>query len=237
MLRNIRPSVRSLRWFLVALSIVLFASGLVLTLALPSKNSLKYSLNDQSDGTPVPTGTATKLPRSDLAPPATRMGLTIATPEFATNVPLALTNGFDTAQFALGRRAYTQWCATCHGDRGQGLALWRSSWDEAHQTCTKSGCHGVRHGADGFTMLAVPPALIGPNTLMGFPTAAQLYTFIRAAMPYQAPGSLSDAEYWAMTAFLADQQGADAGGQMLDDQTAPGVSLHRGRPGLTPSPH
>jgi mono/diheme cytochrome c family protein len=215
-------STGALSWLLVALPIVLFASGLILTLALPQDNGL-----NSVSTTPIPSGTTAAPQRSDLAPPATRMGLTLATPDYATFVPQALTDNFDLQQFALGRRTYTQWCATCHGDRGQGLALWRSAWNEADQNCTRSGCHGVRHALDGFTMLAVPPALIGPDTLAKFTSALQLYGFIRAAMPFQAPGSLSDTEYWAVTAFLADQHGADAGGQALNEHTAPGVLLHQ----------
>jgi mono/diheme cytochrome c family protein len=212
----------ALRWFLVVLPTVLFASGLILTLALPQDNGL-----NSRNTTPIPSGTTAAPQRSDLAPPATRMGLTVATPDYATNVPQALTDNFDLQQFALGRRTYTQWCATCHGDRGQGLALWRSAWNKADQNCTQAGCHGVRHAPDGFMMLAVPPPLIGPNTLTKFTNALQLYAFIRAAMPFQAPGSLSDTEYWAVTAFLADQHGADAAGQALNEQTAPGVPLHQ----------
>lgn len=220
MLRKNRSKVRALRWPLVALPIVLFASGLILSLALPQSDD-PNSLSP----TPIPSGTAIEVKRPDLAPPATRMGLTVATPDFATNVPQSLTNTFDIEQFVLGRRTYTQWCATCHGDRGQGLAVWRSTWNQADQNCSQSGCHGVRRPPDGFTMLAVPPPLIGPNTLTKFQSAFSLYVFIRAAMPFQAPGSLSDTEYWAVTAFLADQHGAVASGQVLNEQTAPNVLL------------
>jgi mono/diheme cytochrome c family protein len=215
-------SIGVLSSLLLALPIVLFASSLILALAMPQDSRLN-GLN----ATPIPSTTTAAPQRSDLAPPATRMGLTLATPDYATNVPQALTDNFDLQQFALGRRTYTQWCATCHGDRGQGLALWRSAWNEADQNCTRSGCHGVRHAPDGFTMLAVPPPLIGPNTLTKFTNALQLFGFIRAAMPFQAPGSLSDTEYWAVTAFLADQHSADAAGQALNEQTAPGVLLHQ----------
>jgi cytochrome c len=60
---------------------------------------------------------------------------------------------------------------------------------------------------------------------MKFATAAALHTFIRATMPFQAPGSLSEEEYWAVTAYLADQHRADAGGKVLDTGTAASVRL------------
>ncbi|MCC7450147.1 MAG: c-type cytochrome [Anaerolineae bacterium] len=164
--------------------------------------------------------------RPDLAPPATRPGVMVATPEFASTVPHPLTASFDPQQVALGRQTYTQWCATCHGDRGQGLNAWRSSWDPAHQNCTQSGCHGARHGEGGFTMLKVAPPLIGPDTLKTYQTAAQLYVFIRATMPFQAPGTLGDDQYWAVTAFLADQRRADAQGKALNETTAASIVLN-----------
>jgi mono/diheme cytochrome c family protein len=203
---------------LIAVAIFL-TSGILLALALPD------GLHRLNQETPTASLAASST-RPGLAPPATRMGFTIATPEFATSVPLAKTNNFDVDQFALGRRTYTQWCATCHGDRGQGLALWRTSWDPEHQDCTKSGCHGNRTPPDGFTMLKVPPPLIGPDSLMTFQTAYQLYYFVHATMPFQAPGSLSDEEYWAVVAFLGDQHGASASGKRLDESTAQDVKMH-----------
>ncbi len=159
------------------------------------------------------------------APPPTNADLMMATPEFAASVPLPLTTNFDMAQVTLGRQTYTQWCATCHGDKGQGLALWRYSWDKAHQTCTKSGCHGPNHPDTGFEMLQVPPPLIGTGSLTNFQNAEQLYQFISAVMPFQAPGSLANNQYWAVTAFLADQHLADAHKQVLDHSNAPTLVL------------
>jgi mono/diheme cytochrome c family protein len=206
------------RWLVFSVSIVLIFGGFLVALVLS-----EAAPNTQPTTTPIPRSTATK-PRSDLAPPATSANVMIATPNWADHVPLPQTTNFDGDQVALGRRTYTQWCATCHGDKGQGLAIWRYSWNEKHQNCAQSGCHGTRRGEGGFTMLAVPSALMGENTLAKFLTAAQLYTFIRATMPFQAPGSLSDEEYWAVTAYLADQHRADAG-KLLDAGVAANVRL------------
>ena len=60
---------------------------------------------------------------------------------------------------------------------------------------------------------------------MAFQNAAQLDLFISSAMPYQAPGSLAINQYWAITAYLADQHLADAHGQLLGDGNATNVAL------------
>jgi len=188
---------------------------------------LTFTASDERQITSTQSSTSTATDRPALAPPSTREGLILSTPDYATNVPLPLTTNFDAAQVAQGRETYTLWCATCHGDRGQGLALWRSSWDVQDQDCTKSGCHGAKHPPDGFSMPQVPPPLIGPGSLKNFHTAAQLHLFIASSMPYQAPATLADDEYWALTAFLADQHQADAGGAKLSDAIADNVLLHK----------
>ncbi len=203
--------------FVLALFVVFLTSGLILAFTASNET-------DIITPTLLPTSPATDRP--GLAPPATREGVMNSTPDFATFVPLPVTTNFDAAQVAQGREIYTMRCATCHGDRGQGLALWRSSWDADHQNCTKSGCHGANHPPDGFAMPQVPPPLIGPSSLTAFQTAAQLQLFIASSMPYQAPGVLAQDEYWALTAFLADQHQANAGGTTLNDTTAANVILH-----------
>lgn len=102
-----------------------------------------------------------------------------------------------------GAQIYWLHCQPCHGDQGQGLTdEWRAQYPADHQNCWNSGCHGQRPYQNGFTLPKTVPALIGPHTLAHFATAADLYTLINQAMPYQAPGSLKTEEYWAVTAFL-----------------------------------
>jgi mono/diheme cytochrome c family protein len=199
-------------WLFLGLGGCIAVAGLLMLWLIPPGVSI--SAQDQ----PTPG-------RPNLAPPATRTNLTIMAPDFASAVPTAQTNNFDPAQFDLGRRTFTQWCATCHGDHGQGLDKWRSSWDPAHQNCAQSGCHGYRHPPDGFLMLKVAPPLIGPDTLDKFTNAFALYIYMRALMPFQAPGALSDEEYWAVTSFLADQHKADAKGLPLNADNALDVTL------------
>lgn len=163
----------------------------------------------------------TKRPtRPDLAPPATRSSFTRATLPYMAEVPTARAGHFDGDQLTVGREVFAQWCTTCHGVQGQGLAASRHTWPPEKQNCTQAGCHARNHPPDGFAMLRVPPALMGVQALNHFPNAHGLFAYMRATMPYQAPGTLSDAEYWALTAYLADQHGANAGGQTLNDANA-----------------
>jgi mono/diheme cytochrome c family protein len=104
-----------------------------------------------------------------------------------------------------GHDLYQFWCSTCHGDRGQGLTdEWRAIWPEDKQNCWQSKCHASNYPPDGFTFPKFVPAVIGESALERYATSLELYTYIQAAMPYWAPGSLSEEEYWAITAFLVE---------------------------------
>lgn len=59
-------------------------------------------------------------------------------------------------------------------------------------------CHAPGH--------SIPP-LTGQTLTSHFATAQQLYAFVDHAMPLDQPGSLPDADYWAVIAHLLDQAG------------------------------
>jgi cytochrome c len=112
------------------------------------------------------------------------------------------------SQADLGAQVYWLNCSPCHGDKAQGLTdEFRQQYPPEDQNCWTSHCHGKVTYEDGFTIPRVVPALVGPGTLAKFPTAANLYGFIHAAMPFQKPGSLSDDDYYKITAFLLRQNG------------------------------
>jgi hypothetical protein len=107
------------------------------------------------------------------------------------------------SQADTGAQVFWLNCQPCHGDVGQGLTdEWRAQYPPEDQNCWESRCHGDRPYDDGFTLPHFVPGVIGPDTLLRFTSAADLFAFIKAAMPFQAPGSLSDDDYWALTAFL-----------------------------------
>jgi mono/diheme cytochrome c family protein len=130
------------------------------------------------------------------------------------------------AQADLGAQEYYQRCMVCHGDRGQGLTdEWRGALDPADQNCWQSGCHGGKVGAGGFEFPKFAPRLIGGGALARFETAQDLFDFLKSAMPFQAPGSLSDAIYWQLTAYLLRANGFYAGSPVLSAATAAQVRL------------
>jgi hypothetical protein len=125
----------------------------------------------------------------------------------------------------LGNSIFQNRCSTCHGDRGQGLAEWRLTWDPLHQNCSKPNCHGLAHPPDGFYLPNnYAPKIIGENTLTRFQTAQDLYNFISKNMPYQEPGALAASDYWLIVAFLLQQH--DIPVDQVNTQNAPLISLH-----------
>ncbi|NMB68726.1 MAG: hypothetical protein GYA20_08190 [Chloroflexi bacterium] len=138
------------------------------------------------------------------------------------------------AQADLGAQEYYQRCMVCHGDLGQGLTdEWRSALDPADQNCWQSGCHGGKLGVGGFEFPRFAPRVIGGGALARFVTAQDLFDFLKAEMPFQAPGSLSDEIYWQLSAYLMRENGFFNGSRELNAATAAQVRLERPQP--TPS--
>jgi mono/diheme cytochrome c family protein len=117
-----------------------------------------------------------------------------------------------------GAQLYWLHCQPCHGDEGQGLTdEWRAQYPPEDQNCWNSGCHGPRPYEAGFILPTAVPAIIGDGTLSRFHSLGQIYTFIQATMPYQAPGTLTEAEYLAITAFLERAHGRGDGISLIPD--------------------
>jgi len=134
-----------------------------------------------------------------------------------------------------GAQVFWLYCMPCHGDRGQGLtAEFRQLYPPTEQNCWASGCHGERPYEDGFTLPDRIPALIGEGALQRFPSVAALDGFVRAAMPLQAPGSLTAEEFDQVMAFLVRGNGlplATAGQSQVPAASATSTSYRS-----TPTP-
>jgi hypothetical protein len=127
-----------------------------------------------------------------------------------------------------GAQAYWLHCMPCHGDRGQGLtAEFRNLYPPEDRNCWNSGCHGERPYEDGFTLPTNIPELIGPGALTNFATALNLYAFVHAAMPFQAPASLDEETYWTIIAFLIRENDIGNAPALLFRENADGVLLHQ----------
>lgn len=116
-----------------------------------------------------------------------------------------------------GAILYDHNCSACHGDTGGGMSEAKTSFPDDKRTCTR--CHRPSNPPqmDHLAMnwrnafdVGVAPPLIGRDALDGFASGAALFGYVRATMPRPWPGSLSDEEYLAITAFLAAANGAPA---------------------------
>ena len=124
-------------------------------------------------------------------------------------------------QADVGAEIYRLVCQDCHGNRGQGLTdEWRAQWHPEDQNCWQSKCHASNHPPEGFLLPRYIPPLIGPGTLTRFETVLNLHSYMRNAMPWHNPGSLTETEYWQLTAYLARERQLDLGDLPLDEDRA-----------------
>ena len=108
----------------------------------------------------------------------------------------------DATQLQHGAEIYRLVCSACHAYSGEGLTdAWRSTWAAEDQNCWQSKCHALNHPPDGF-VLPIAPAVVGSEALAPFDTAADLHAYIQARMPWQDPNSMTEAEGWAVTAYI-----------------------------------
>ncbi len=136
-----------------------------------------------------------------------------------------------------GAQVYWLSCLPCHGDKGQGLTdEFRTTYPPEDQYCWARGCHGEVPYENGFTLPKKIPALMGPGTLAKFSDAAQLHAYLRAAMPFWKPASLTEDDSWRVTAFILRQNNLWDGKTELNASNAPSVKIPRGAltPAVTP---
>lgn len=89
------------------------------------------------------------------------------------------------------------------------------------------------HAADGKEIKGVklpgPPLVIGggkTKTIGNYwPYATTLFDYIRRAMPYNAPGSLTDDEVYSLCAWLLNQNKIIAANQVMDAHALPKVKM------------
>ena len=139
------------------------------------------------------------------------------------------------SQADYGAQVYWLNCSACHGDRAQGLTdEFRQLYPEEDRNCWNSHCHGDVTYENGFKIPTVVPALAGSGALNKFATAANLYGFIRAAMPFQNPGSLTEEQYYQIVAFLLRQNGLMDGQTEVNSTNAAQIVVSRATPAPTP---
>lgn len=102
-----------------------------------------------------------------------------------------------------GKPLFEKHCASCHGDKAIG----------ASATELANGTHALTS--------ATPDKTIGTY----WPYATTLFDFIRRAMPMTAPGSLSNDETYAVTAYLLQINDVINEKQEMNAQTLPKVVM------------
>jgi S-disulfanyl-L-cysteine oxidoreductase SoxD len=107
-----------------------------------------------------------------------------------------------TGRAADGEKIFAEKCGACHGDKGQG-------------------------GIAGQVIGGPPKATLdGGKTIANFwPAATTLFDFIRRAMPYTAPRSLTDQEVYALTAYLLAANKLIGENDEINAKTLPQVKM------------
>lgn len=182
---------------------------------LALSTALLFYFGDRSTAAAVPRPENMATPFPPTSTPASSGWLLL--PPFPENA----------TQADRGAEIYRLVCQSCHGDRRQGLtADWIATWPEQDQNCWTSKCHAANHPPDGFELPHTVPALGGAGALRPFSTALDLYQYIHDNMPWHNPGSLTDEQYWQLSAFLLREQGITALALPLDEKSAANLRLH-----------
>jgi|SRR5205807_2702441 len=124
--------------------------------------------------------------------------------------------------YATGRKVYETKCSACHGASLQGVAGLPNM---------PSGTALRLIGGRG-TLASKNPVLTVESY---WPYATTLFDYIRRAMPYPAPGSLTADEIYAVSEYILAQGNIVDRAMVLDAQTLPRVQMPN-RDGFIPDP-
>ena len=102
-----------------------------------------------------------------------------------------------------GAEVYKTKCIACHGPEGA------------------NGVNDRLAGGQGTLKSATPVKTIGSY----WPYATTVFDYVRRAMPYPAPHSLSDAEVYAVTAYLLHLNGIIGADDAMDATSLPKVQM------------
>ena len=102
-----------------------------------------------------------------------------------------------------GAEIFAAKCAACHGPQGEGLLNDRLV------------------GGQGSLATDNPVRTIGSY----WPFATTIFDYVRRAMPYQTPHTLTDDEAYALTAHLLHLNGIIGANDVVDAQTLPAIRM------------
>ncbi len=104
---------------------------------------------------------------------------------------------------AQGQRVYAEKCAACHGAQGQG------------------GPMDKLVGGQGTLDTKAPVKTVGSY----WPYATTVFDYVRRAMPFNAPGTLSDDQVYAVTAYLLYMNGIVQSNAVMNAKTLAAVKM------------
>ena len=104
-----------------------------------------------------------------------------------------------------GEKIYAQKCLACHGEKGVGRP------------------NDVLAG--GFGTLTTPDRPAVKTVGSFWPHATTLFDYVRRAMPWNAPKSLSDSEVYAVSAYLLNLNNVIGADEAMDARSLPKVAM------------
>jgi mono/diheme cytochrome c family protein len=124
--------------------------------------------------------------------------------------------------YAAGKKVYEASCSACHGADLQGVA----------------GLPNMPAGA-ALRLIGGRGTLTTKNPVMTvesyWPYATTLFDYVRRAMPFQSPGSLTAEEIYAVSAYILAESNVIDKAMVLDAQSLPRVQMPN-RDGFVPDP-
>jgi len=112
-----------------------------------------------------------------------------------------------------GDELFEEQCAVCHGDFGGGGKGY-PQLTGGNQSKDKNGIVKTLKNQRVYGSVDAPKRTVGTY----WPVATTLFTYIRDAMPYAHPKSLTENEVYAITAYILAQNEIKIDGEEMDDE-------------------
>ncbi len=110
--------------------------------------------------------------------------------------------------YAEGQRVYTESCAQCHGDKLQGIPT--------------AGIGGDKLIGGRGTLASATPV----KTVESYwPYATTLFDYIKRAMPFNSPGSLTNEQVYSAVAYILGEANIVPKNAVIDAKSLPAVRM------------
>ena len=114
---------------------------------------------------------------------------------------------------AQGKQVFSDYCSACHGENGQG------------------GIKDRLAGGQGTLASSMPVKTVGSF----WPYATTLFDYVKRAMPFNAPGSLSDDDVYSVVAYVLSEAKIIKTTDTMDAKSLPKVAMPN-KDGFEPDP-